>query len=103
MLAYEDLLNISPYEELFKEQTAKDKPADLGMQGITAGGDDQKGSQMMMFFKALSQLAGMFGGGGAQAGGAGADSGAAADYGGPNGPYGGSNNTGWTGIAPKAW
>jgi len=97
MLAYEDLLNISPYEELFKEQTAKDKPADLGMQGITAGGDDQKGSQMMMFFKALSQLAGMFGGGGAQAGGG------AGDYGGVNGPYGGSNNTGWTGIAPKAW
>lgn len=97
MLAYQDLLNISPYEELFKEQTAKDKPADLGMQGITAGGDDQKGSQMMMFFKALSQLAGMFGGGGAQAGGG------AGDYGGANGPYGGSNNTGWTGIAPKAW
>ena len=97
MLAYQDLLNISPYEELFKEQTAKDKPADLGMQGITAGGEDQKGSQMMMFFKALSQLAGMFGGGGAQAGGG------AGDYGGANGPYGGSNNTGWTGIAPKAW
>jgi hypothetical protein len=62
MLAYEDLLNISPYEELFKDQQAKDGPAKLGMQGIAASGDDQKGAQMIMFFKALSQLAGMFGG-----------------------------------------
>jgi len=99
MLAYEDLLKISPYDELFKDPTAKDKPANLGMQGITAGSEGQNGSTGMMLLNALLKLIGMFGGGGAQAGGGAA----AADYGGPNGPYGGSNNTGWTGIAPKAW
>ena len=98
MLAYQDLLNISPYEELFKDQQAKDKPADLGMQGISAGGADQKGSQMMMFLSALSSLASMFGGAKKDAPGS-----AAADYGGTNGPYGGSNNTGWTDVAPKQW
>lgn len=92
MLAYQDLLNISPYEELFKDQQAKDKPADLGMQGISAGGADQKGSQMMMFLNALSSLASMFGGGKTSAGG-----------GGESAPYGGSNSTGWTDVPRKAW
>lgn len=87
MLAYQDLLNISPYDELFNDQQTKDKPADFGMLGISAGGSDQNESQIVLLLKALSRLSGMFGGGQNNS----SDS------------YGGSESNGWTDVPRKAW
>jgi hypothetical protein len=64
MLAYQDLLNISPYQELFKDRPDGGNSSGNRMDGLNPGVTDQRGPQMMMFFNALSQLARMFGGGG---------------------------------------
>jgi hypothetical protein len=100
MLAYQDLLNISPYEELFKDQQAKGQPSKVGLQDVAAKEDQSRGNAMMLF-KAIAQFADMFNPDKAKKTTSASDS--VEDYGGPNGPYGGSDNTGWTGIAPKAW
>jgi hypothetical protein len=62
MLAYQDLLDISPYQELFKEEGSSYKPSGYGYGANAAKSNDPQQAGLLMAIKALSQMVNMFGG-----------------------------------------